>query len=313
MIARIIEFSARNRAARAARARPPPSWRRVYVLREIRLDALPDLSDTQVIVYSRWDRSPDIIEDQVTYPITSALLGAPKVKAVRGFSDFGFSYVYVIFEDGTDLYWAAVARHRVPVEDPGAAARRRQDRTRPRRDRRRLGLPVRAGRPHAARTTRTSCGRTRTGRSATRCRPCRAWRRWRRSAGSSSSTRSRSIRTGSRRYNLPLDQVVAAIRAEQQRGRRPADRVQRAASTWCAAAATRAASPTSSRSSSRPAPGGTPVLLRDIARVEIGPEIRRGVVGSRRPRRRRRRHRRHAPRRERAERHQPREGRGWRS
>lgn len=70
------------------------------------LDAIPDLSDTQVIIYSRWDRSPDIVEDQVTYPIVTSLLGAPKVKAIRGFSDFGFSYVYVIFEDGTDIYWA---------------------------------------------------------------------------------------------------------------------------------------------------------------------------------------------------------------
>jgi len=78
----------------------------VYTLKEIRLDALPDLSDTQVIIYSKWDRSPDIIEDQVTYPIVSSLLGAPHVKAIRGFSDFGFSYVYVIFEDGTDIYWA---------------------------------------------------------------------------------------------------------------------------------------------------------------------------------------------------------------
>jgi len=78
----------------------------VWTMRNIPLDALPDLSDTQVIVYSRWDRSPDIIEDQVSYPIISALLGAPKVKAIRGFSDFGYSYVYVIFEDGTDIYWA---------------------------------------------------------------------------------------------------------------------------------------------------------------------------------------------------------------
>lgn len=75
-------------------------------LRNIPLDAIPDLSDTQVIVYSRWDRSPDILEDQVTYPIITSLLGAPKIKAVRGFSDFGFSYVYVIFQDGTDIYWA---------------------------------------------------------------------------------------------------------------------------------------------------------------------------------------------------------------
>ncbi|PYQ48637.1 MAG: CusA/CzcA family heavy metal efflux RND transporter, partial [Acidobacteria bacterium] len=78
----------------------------VYTLRHIPVDAIPDLSDTQVIVYSRWDRSPDIIEDQVTYPIVAALLGTPHVKVVRGFSDFGYSYVYVIFQDGTDLYWA---------------------------------------------------------------------------------------------------------------------------------------------------------------------------------------------------------------
>lgn len=78
----------------------------IWTLHNQPVDAIPDLSDTQVIVYSRWDRSPDIIEDQVTYPITTALLGAPKVKAIRGYSDFGFSYVYIIFEDGTDIYWA---------------------------------------------------------------------------------------------------------------------------------------------------------------------------------------------------------------
>ena len=78
----------------------------IFTMKNIPLDAIPDLSDTQVIVYTKWDRSPDLIEDQVTYPIISALLGAPKVKAIRGFSDFGFSYVYVIFQDGTDIYWA---------------------------------------------------------------------------------------------------------------------------------------------------------------------------------------------------------------
>jgi Cu(I)/Ag(I) efflux system membrane protein CusA/SilA len=77
-----------------------------YSITNIPLDAIPDLSDTQVIVYSRWDRSPDIIEDQVTYPIITGLLGAPKVKVIRGFSDFGYSFVYVIFQDGTDIYWA---------------------------------------------------------------------------------------------------------------------------------------------------------------------------------------------------------------
>jgi Cu(I)/Ag(I) efflux system membrane protein CusA/SilA len=65
-----------------------------------------DLSDTQVIIYSRWDRSPDILEDQVTYPIVTTLLAAPHVKAVRAQTMFGDSYVFVVFQDGTDLYWA---------------------------------------------------------------------------------------------------------------------------------------------------------------------------------------------------------------
>ncbi|MGZ7079985.1 MAG: efflux RND transporter permease subunit, partial [Thermoanaerobaculia bacterium] len=78
----------------------------IWSIQNIALDALPDLSDTQVIVYSKWDRSPDIVEDQVTYPIVTSLLGAPKVKAIRGFSDFGYSFVYVIFQEGTDMYWA---------------------------------------------------------------------------------------------------------------------------------------------------------------------------------------------------------------
>jgi Cu(I)/Ag(I) efflux system membrane protein CusA/SilA len=105
MIKRIIRFSAENKylVIAATLVALAGAW---WSMRNIPLDALPDLSDTQVIVYSRWDRSPDILEDQVTYPITAALLGAPKVKAIRGFSDFGFSYVYVIFEDGTDMYWA---------------------------------------------------------------------------------------------------------------------------------------------------------------------------------------------------------------
>ncbi|MES0334897.1 MAG: CusA/CzcA family heavy metal efflux RND transporter, partial [Candidatus Magnetobacterium sp. LHC-1] len=71
------------------------------------LDAIPDLSDTQVIIYTEWmGRSPDLVEDQVTYPITSTLLAAPKVTAVRGFSFLGSSFIYVIFAEGTDIYWA---------------------------------------------------------------------------------------------------------------------------------------------------------------------------------------------------------------
>lgn len=106
MVERIIEYSAKNRfivfllvLAVAAVG--------LWALWHTPVDALPDISDTQVIVYTTWPgRSPDLIEDQVTYPIITALLSAPKVTVVRGFSDFGYSYVYVLFKDGTDIYWA---------------------------------------------------------------------------------------------------------------------------------------------------------------------------------------------------------------
>ena len=105
MIEKIIEWSAKNKifvffftfAALAA------SW---WALSNTPMDAIPDLTDTQVIIYAKWDRPPQIIEDQVAYPIVSALLGAPKVKDIRAFSDYGFSYIYIVFEDGTDPYWA---------------------------------------------------------------------------------------------------------------------------------------------------------------------------------------------------------------
>jgi copper/silver efflux system protein len=79
----------------------------LWAMKRVPLDALPDLSDVQVIVYTNWEgQNPNLIEDQVTYPIVSALISAPRVKTVRGYSFFGFSYVYVIFQDRTDLYWA---------------------------------------------------------------------------------------------------------------------------------------------------------------------------------------------------------------
>jgi copper/silver efflux system protein len=105
MIEKLIEFSAREKYIVLLFTAAAVVFG-IWTMYNQPVDAIPDLSDTQVIVYSKWDRSPDIIEDQVTYPITTALLGAPQVKAIRGFSDFGFSYVYIVFEDGTDVYWA---------------------------------------------------------------------------------------------------------------------------------------------------------------------------------------------------------------
>jgi Cu(I)/Ag(I) efflux system membrane protein CusA/SilA len=105
VISRIIEWSIRNKAAifLAVAVGCVFGW---WSLTRMHLDAIPDLGETQVIIMSRWDRSPDLVETQVTYPIVTAMLGAPHVKTVRGVSDFGYSYVYVIFDDNTDLYWA---------------------------------------------------------------------------------------------------------------------------------------------------------------------------------------------------------------
>jgi len=120
MIARLIAWSARNlilvlvAAAFAVAAG-------VYALKTLPLDAIPDLSDVQVIVYTEYPgQAPQVIEDQVTYPLTTSMLTVPKARVVRGFSFFGVSFVYVIFEDGTDPYWA---RSRV-LEYLNTAARR---------------------------------------------------------------------------------------------------------------------------------------------------------------------------------------------
>ena len=79
----------------------------IFCMRNTPLDAIPDLTDVQVIVFTQWEgRSPSLVEDQITYPIVTKLISAPNVRVVRGYSFFGYSFVYVIFKDGTDLYWA---------------------------------------------------------------------------------------------------------------------------------------------------------------------------------------------------------------
>ena len=275
MIARIIETSARNRFL-VLLAVVAAIVGALYVLQEIRLDALPDLSDTQVIIYSKWDRSPDIIEDQVTYPITSALLGAPGVKAVRGYSDFGFSYVYVIFEDGTDLYWA---RSRVLEYLSKIQARLPE------------GVQTELG-PDA-----TGVGWVfqyalvdRSGRlRPDQVRSCQDWTV--RYALESVPGVAEVASLGGfvkqyqitvdpnllAAYGIPLDQVVRAIRESNNeiggrlmefsggeymvRGRG----YSRSASDFEQIVVKAGA-------------GGTPILLRDVGRVEIGPEMRRGVA-----------------------------------
>ena len=106
LIGRLIEASARNKFLIVILAVFGISAG-IYALTRTPLDAIPDLSDVQVIVYTDWEgRAPDLVEDQITYPISARFIAAPKVKFVRGESMFGKSFVYVIFEDGTDIYWA---------------------------------------------------------------------------------------------------------------------------------------------------------------------------------------------------------------
>ncbi len=106
MIARVIDWCAGNRFLVFTGTLVLTLWG-IWAMTATPLDAVPDISDVQVIVSTEWmGRSPDIIEDQITYPIVTALLSAPRVRTVRGFTDFGVSFVYVIFEDGTDIYWA---------------------------------------------------------------------------------------------------------------------------------------------------------------------------------------------------------------
>ena len=251
----------------------------MIAIRNLKLDAIPDLSDPQVIVFTEWmGRSPTLIEDQVTYPIVSTLLGAPDVTDVRGYSMFGMSFVYVVFEDGTDIYWA---RTRVLEYLNGlrgrAAGRRRRRRSGP-------TPPASAGSSstrsstRAASTASTSCARFRTSRCATRSAACPASPRSRASAATRSSTRSPSIPTGCAPTASPSRDVGDAIRALEQRRRR-ADRSScPVASTTCAAAATCTSLGDLEKVAVRTAAGGTPgTACATSATVRFGPDIRRGL------------------------------------
>ena len=272
------------------------------------LDAMPDLSDVQVIVFTEWaGRSPDLIEDQVTYPIVTALIPTPNVNAVRGFTDFGISFVYVIFEDGTDIYWA---RSRVleylqgirgqlpegvnPTLGPDATGvgwvfqYALVDRTGPAHARRPAQLPGLV--PAALARERARRGRGGHHRRLREAVP-----------GEPRPDTARGLR------GLAVSDVVDAIRAATTTSRGGCSSSP-AASTWSAAAATSSRWATSSRSRCGADERGTPVRVGDVARVALGPEHPARGGGARRPGRGGRRHRRDALRRERARRHRPGEG-----
>ena len=127
MIGNIIEWSVRNVFLVLLGTFFVVAWG-VYAVLKTPIDAIPDLSDVQVIIYTEYPgQAPQVVEDQVTYPLTTAMLSVPKSKVVRGLSNFGVSFVYVIFEDGTDIYWA---RSRV-LEYLSFAANRLPENVRP--------------------------------------------------------------------------------------------------------------------------------------------------------------------------------------
>ena len=246
-----------------------------WTMQNIPLDALPDLSDTQVIVYSRWDRSPDIIEDQVTYPIIAALLGAPKVKAIRGYSDFGYSYVYVIFEDGTDIYWA---RTRVLEYLSKITAQLPQ------------GVKTELG-PDA-----TSVGWVfqyalldRTGKHTTD--ELRSYQDWflryaiqsvpgvAEVAPIGGQVRQYQVNvnpTALAAYNLSLDTVIAAVRSgNNDVGGRL---VEIAGREYMVRGRGYIKSISDIEKIGLKATGGTPVTIKDVATVSLGPEMRRGIA-----------------------------------
>ena len=105
MVEKFIEFSIRNRFLVLLLAVGIFAWG-IYSVKTSKIDAIPDLSENQVIVFTEWmGRSPQIIEDQVTYPLVTNLQGLPKVKYVRANSMFGMSFIFIIFEDDVDVYW----------------------------------------------------------------------------------------------------------------------------------------------------------------------------------------------------------------
>ena len=188
MIARWIDLCARNRFLVFA-GTLFLVLAGIWAERWMPLDALPDISDVQVIVHTAWDEPPNVIEDQVTYPIVTAVSAAPNVKAVRAQTMFGDSYVFVVFEDGTDPYWA---RSRVLEYLQQIAGRlpagviRRSVLTRPAR----AGCMSTSSWITTIATVLPICAASRIGFSAIRSRRFQGWRKSRASAVLSGSTRS---------------------------------------------------------------------------------------------------------------------------
>ena len=301
MIERLIDFSVRQRFLVFVVVAFSLAWG-LWALANTPLDAIPDLSDTQVIVFTEWaGRSPDLVEDQITYPIISSLLAAPQVQSVRGLSDFGFSYVYIIFEDGTDIYWA---RSRVLEYLNKISA----------------GLPADVNPtlgPDATAVGWVFQYALVDETGGTDLQQLRSLQDWSlryaleavdgvaEVASVGGFVKQYQVNVDPNRllaYHIPLNQVIDAIR--QSNNNVGGKSLEIAGTEFMV----RGRGYVTSISDLEQVPvgvseTGTPVLVRDLGTVQLGPEMRRGCRGVGRPRRNRRRDRRDAVRRECPRRH----------
>ncbi|MEE8241720.1 MAG: efflux RND transporter permease subunit, partial [Nitrospirales bacterium] len=276
MIEKIIESSARNPFLIMLLVVFVAAWG-VWAFANTPLDAIPDLSDVQVIIFTEWPgRAPQLVEDQITYPIVTTMLGAPKVKVVRGFSFFGLSFVYIIFEDGTDMYWA---RSRI-LEYMNEAMKSLPEGVTPT-----LGpdaTGVGWGFEYAVVDTSGKL-------NLAELRTLQDWyiRYWLKAVPGVADVASLGGYVKQYQvnidpnailaYNLPLDTVIQAIRrSNNDVGGRVVEFTGREYMVWgrgyiqSVSDLDQIAVGTSAR--------GTPILLKDIARVELGPDLRRGLA-----------------------------------
>jgi len=273
MIARIIRWSAHN-IVLVLLATVFAVGAGIYAIDKTALDAIPDLSDTQVIVYTEYPgQAPQVVEDQVTYPLTTALLSVPRSKVVRGFSYFGVSFVYVVFEDGTDLYWA---RSRV-LEYLNFASKR---------------LP--AGVTPSLGPDATGVGWvyeyivTGAQRTLAELRTIQDWTVRYQLAKAEGVAEVASVGGFVQQYQvvvdpqklqsyaIPLSKVGDAIRASNQDvGGRTVEMTE---TEYVVRGRGYLRGVSDIENIVLKMDGGTPVLLRDVARVELGPEERRGIA-----------------------------------
>ena len=273
MIAGLIRWSARNIFLIATRC-IFLTLAGVYAVSRVPLDAIPDLSDVQVIIYTEYPgQAPQVVEDQVTYPLTTAMLSVPKSRVVRGFSFFGVSFVYIIFEDGTDLYWA---RSRVLEYLSSAARRCLQGSPRP-------SDPMRRG---LAGSTNMSCAARR--RSLAELRTIQDWYVRYGIAKSEGVAEVASVGGFVKQYSvvidprrlqalgIPLAKIRDAVRTSNMDvGGRT---VELAETEFAVRGRGYIKSLSDLEQIVVKNDRGVPVLLRDVARVELTPDERRGIT-----------------------------------